>query len=299
MDPSMPALPVASRASGGDASALIAASATSETAPKPRFWTRPLTGFANALLAKAACAGGGDFNRCLRRDSCCCSLSTGAVHRNPLRWWHFTWWAALPIIVTIILTAAIQTPWLALLALALLVFAWRQRNRWPLPEGIMRSTVMIVAVVGAAFVLQRLLDFDCATSERCERYCVSVEPEDGDTHTVYTFSGRGWRPSHPVEALYGKYCQPTEEIARPSKPVRECVDIGYFERFRTDKHGRFTFRFRNGPGPRRPKDIPSPRAQGGGGVRFEQWSGKSYRSKLIRRTARYRVNGERPRGDPE
>jgi hypothetical protein len=132
-------------------------------------------------------------------------------------------------------------------------------------------------------------------AETCSRYCVSVEPKDGNTETVFKFRGRGWRANRPVEALYGVYCQPTKETAKPNEPVRGvCFDIGYTERFQTDNRGRFTFRFRNGPGPRHTRDIPPPSAQGGGPPTFEQWSGRAYRSRLIRRTWNYRVNGELP-----
>jgi hypothetical protein len=94
--------------------------------------------------------------------------------------------------------------------------------------------------------------------------------------------------------------QAAEIEAACSKPdhwpvkARGCVDIGHVQPFRTDSRGRFMFRFRNGPGPRRPKDIQPPSCQGGGPVTFEQWRRKAYRSKLIRRTARDRVNGTPP-----
>jgi hypothetical protein len=106
---------------------------------------------------------------------------------------------------------------------------------------------------------------------------VSVVPKTGPPGTVFVFNGRGWRPQVRMQAVYGEYC-----------PGPECPSIGYAARIVPDGRGRFTFRFREGPGDAR--GIPQPAAEGGGPVTFEQFAGREYHSRLVRRTPRYRVD---------
>jgi hypothetical protein len=68
------------------------------------------------------------------------------------------WWAALPILVTVALAAAVQNPWLAFIPIALLVIAWVLRDRWSWPAGMRWPTVAIVAIVALAFLVQQLPD---------------------------------------------------------------------------------------------------------------------------------------------
>lgn len=147
----------------------------------------------------------------------------------------------------------------------------------------MRAWAFIaLAVAGAAVAGSQVAGLSEASSKRCERYCVTVEPRHGDTETIFKFIGRGWRPKQRVFARYGVHCQVSEEVA--------CTLAARLERFRTDTRGRFVFRFRNAPGPRHPSDIARPGAQGGGPVAFRQWRG----TRLIQRTPGYCVNGETP-----
>jgi hypothetical protein len=95
------------------------------------------------------------------------------------------------------------------------------------------------------------------SSKSC-RFCVSVSPLLGDTETVFVMRGWGWYRSRSIDAVYGAYCPPDQP----------CLAIGLITRFRTDRRGRFVFRFRNGPKPL--TDVPEPRASGDGPVKFVQ-----------------------------
>lgn len=116
----------------------------------------------------------------------------------------------------------------------------------------------------------------------CRHYCVSVTPKNGNTDTIFVFGGERWRPRKNIKALYGKYCEVDQF----------CSNVGLTTRFRTHKDGTFTFRFRNGPKP--PFGVPEPWASGRGLVIFEQWRGRLYHSKLIRRAPKYLVDGRLP-----
>jgi hypothetical protein len=120
-----------------------------------------------------------------------------------------------------------------------------------------------------------------SAAETCKRFCVSVTPSAGDTETVFVFRGRGWRPKWRISASYGVYCPRTE-------PPTPCIMILRFTTLRADKHGRFVFRFRNGPRP--VTEGPRPRASGGGPVKFRQGTGRG----PVERTPRYLVNGASP-----
>jgi hypothetical protein len=124
-------------------------------------------------------------------------------------------------------------------------------------------------------------------AKACNRYCVSVAPARGTIHTVFRFSGRGWRPRRVVTILHGVYC----------KPHSVCPAVGVVEHLRSDENGRFLFRFRNGPGPRHPTDIPRPSAQGGGPVSFRQVRRRGRHVVEVVRTPVYCVNGQVP-GSP-
>jgi hypothetical protein len=153
------------------------------------------------------------------------------------------------------------------------------------PMGFVASLATLVCCV--AIGQDSVVSAD-GTVERCKKFCVSVEPKNGDTETVFTFSGRGWRPKRKVEAQYSVYCRIQQE------PKVVCKPVGLVKRLRADKRGHFVFRFRNGPGKLDPNDIPPPSAQGGGPVRFSQWRGRPYHSKRIRRKPLYCVDGELP-----
>lgn len=107
------------------------------------------------------------------------------------------------------------------------------------------------------------------------RPAVVASPRNGPPGTVFEFRGSGWRPGAAVEAHYGPYC-----------PGSACRTIAYAKRFHADAQGRFVFRFRDGPDHR---GLPQPAAAGSALVVFEQWTGRSYRSKLVRVRPRYSI----------
>ena len=107
--------------------------------------------------------------------------------------------------------------------------------------------------------------------------CVSVTPKRAPAGAVFMFRGTGWRPRVRVEALYGPYCPPR----------RACRNLGLYVRFRADSDGRFVFRFREGPGSA--AGLKPPAAAGSGRVIFEQFAGRPYRSRVIRRRPCYAV----------
>lgn len=109
----------------------------------------------------------------------------------------------------------------------------------------------------------------------CSRYCLIVEPTSGPPGTLFTFRGYGWRPRMPVEALYGRYNSNTR--------------VGIGTRFRAGPDGRFVFAFRHGP-----RRLPGDAASGAGPPLFEQWRGRAYKSRLIRRERRYEVTVSDP-----
>jgi hypothetical protein len=76
-------------------------------------------------------------------------------------WWRFFWWAALPILVTVSLAAAVNEPWLAFIPVGLLTVAWILGKRWSWPRGTRARTLLlfgIVGVVAAAFLVQQIPD---------------------------------------------------------------------------------------------------------------------------------------------
>lgn len=113
----------------------------------------------------------------------------------------------------------------------------------------------------------------------CKTFCVTVEPAEGDQETIFTFVGTGWRPRKAVMAEYGEFCD--------IEVMRACDDEGIGETTRADAAGTFRFRFRNGPAP-----VPDG-GNGNGPVVFEQWLGRPYQSRLIRRNVPYRVDGRK------
>lgn len=134
------------------------------------------------------------------------------------------------------------------------------------------ATALMIGFGGASGIASR--QSDC----RSRPHRVSVFPRIGDLGaTVFRFKGRGWRPRRIVEAHFGKFCA-----------GRSCDDEGRFARVRTYRNGQFSFRFREGPAQRgdEKRNIRS----GSGPVTFEQWSGRPFRSKLVRRTPLYRAD---------
>ena len=139
-------------------------------------------------------------------------------------------------------------------------------------------------------LLAALLLAGCGGGERrvareapgCLRYCLWVEPSVGDRTTVFTFVGTNWRPRRPVEAHYGPFCDIRAEGG--------CDDVGKFTRFRADARGGFRFRFRNGPEPLR---LGRASGNGSGPPVFEQWTGREFFSRLVRRTLPIVVDGQR------
>jgi hypothetical protein len=143
----------------------------------------------------------------------------------------------------------------------------------------MRIAALLVSLGACALVLGTKAESSATGANRnCERYCVSVTPPTGDTETVFVFRGRGWRPKWRISASYGGYCGPGEM----------CTAEGRFTALKANKHGRFVFRFRNGP--RAVTEGRRPRASGGGPVTFRQGTGHG----PVERTPRYLVNGEPP-----
>jgi len=116
-------------------------------------------------------------------------------------------------------------------------------------------------------------------SNACERFCVTVTPQRGDTETVFRFEGREWVPRREVTATHGVYCP----------PARVCILVAKQTRFRADARGRFVFRFRNGPEPL--AGVPAPRASGGGPVMFRQRIGPAGSPRFVTRQPRYHVEG--------
>jgi hypothetical protein len=112
-------------------------------------------------------------------------------------------------------------------------------------------------------------------SSRSCRFCTSVKPLLGDTETVFVVHGWGWYPGRSIDAHYGAYCAPGQT----------CPAIGFVTRFRASRHGRFIFRFRNGPNPL--VGVPQPAASGNGPIRFEQTA--PGRTRKVSRTVRLRV----------
>lgn len=100
------------------------------------------------------------------------------------------------------------------------------------------------------------------TPARCvfERPCVfvapDVNPQTAAPGTVLTFRGRGWRPRSKVQAEYGSFCPPHQA----------CDGVGLSTTFRTDRRGRFIFRFRFGRRP--PRGVRGPVGAGSEEVRF-------------------------------
>jgi hypothetical protein len=70
----------------------------------------------------------------------------------------FTMWAFLPILVVVLLAAAVQAPVLLVPAVALMVGAWVMGERWNWPRAQRSTAIAIWAVVLAAFLMQKLVE---------------------------------------------------------------------------------------------------------------------------------------------
>jgi hypothetical protein len=101
---------------------------------------------------------------------------------------------------------------------------------------------------------------------------MKVTPREAPEGTVFSFTGRGWRPNRRVTAVFGAYCRPGEA----------CIAIAYIARLRTDDEGRFRFRLRAGP-ERKTDEERGIRA--GGKPTFSQRA----RTRIVRRKPHYRV----------
>jgi hypothetical protein len=64
------------------------------------------------------------------------------------------------------------------------------------------SAVLFCAL---AVVVWDYTDLGVASHKACKRFCVTVDPRKGDSQTVFTFSGWGWRPKERVTPLWGVY----------------------------------------------------------------------------------------------
>jgi hypothetical protein len=126
----------------------------------------------------------------------------------------------------------------------------------------------------------KLRQRDFILSSRSCRFCLSVLPLLGDTETVFVIHGWGWYAGRFIAAHYGEYCA----------PGALCPATSLITRFRTSRHGRFVFRFRNGPSA--PVDVPQPAASGRGPITFEQDA--PHHGGVVRRTVHLRVRYPNP-----
>jgi hypothetical protein len=107
----------------------------------------------------------------------------------------------------------------------------------------------------------------------CTRYCVEVSEREDQGDTLVRYVGRRWRPGKLVDAIYGPECD--------GEPCPN--DRGEAVQVRANRRGRWVVTLREGspkPGDRSAKVVP-----GFGAVAFEQWTGRRYDSRLIRRRA--------------
>jgi hypothetical protein len=119
-------------------------------------------------------------------------------------------------------------------------------------------------------------DAKTGQSPACERFCMSVKPAEAAEGSVFTFTGRHWRPNRRVTATFGVYCRPDEA----------CIEIAYIVRLRTGDRGGFRFHLRGGYA------RPGDKAQGihaGSDPTFAQRVGRAGRSRFVSRSPRYRV----------
>lgn len=90
------------------------------------------------------------------------------------------------------------------------------------------------------------------------RYAPGVDIQTAPFGTVLTFRGSGWAPGASVVVSYSGGCGPLP-------PDTACAETGHGKALHTDRHGRFTFRFRIG---RMPPKGPGPKAAGEGEPSF-------------------------------
>jgi hypothetical protein len=121
-----------------------------------------------------------------------------------------------------------------------------------------------------------------AHQAKCQRFCLTVSPEQGKLGQVFTIRGRGWLPKRKVEALFGFYC-----------PPGPCLLSRQIKRFRTTQDGRFMFQFENGPGSCGVENAGVRGGDGRGPVLFRQRGKVSGRLKTVQRTAHFSVDGQR------
>jgi hypothetical protein len=149
----------------------------------------------------------------------------------------------------------------------------------------MRVTTLLISLGACALLIGGQARSSAAgAKENCKHPCVSVTPSTGDPETVFVFRGRGWVPNRRMSASYGVSCR-----TEPGETPHPCILPLLHTNFKTNDHGRFVFRFRNGPRPL--KEVPPPRSSGGGPVTFRQYH---KRGRAIKRTPRYLVDGEPP-----
>jgi hypothetical protein len=104
-----------------------------------------------------------------------------------------------------------------------------------------QRATLAVAVVAAALWLPPATGAEPRhdAPNRCEHYCLSVTPTSGVAgETVFTITGRRWRPHLPVEALYGTGCAPT-----PGKPLVACLAVLLARELRANRNGTFELRY--------------------------------------------------------
>jgi hypothetical protein len=109
-------------------------------------------------------------------------------------------------------------------------------------------------------------------SPDCRRFCMSVKPGEARQGSVFTFTGRHWRPNRRVTATFGVYCPPG--VA--------CIAIAYIVRVRTGDRGGFTFRLRAGE--ERSGDAQKGIHAGGNPTFFQRVGDRT-----VKRQPRYRV----------
>jgi hypothetical protein len=143
----------------------------------------------------------------------------------------------------------------------------------------MARTGAVGFVLGAlsasvAAILIAKADGDAAAARPCcPRYCIEVSQYEDQGDTLVRYVGKRWRPGKLVDAIYGPEC----DGERCSHDAAEQVQV------RANRHGRWVVTLRRGspkPGDRSAQVIP-----GYSAVAFEQWTGRRYNSRLIRRRA--------------